>query len=90
MLMHEVAHGRCTNTVRESALNVDSGREKKSLAALGTGTRVSIVPGFSVGRCSYPAPLRVVLVVAAAVVVEVVVVVVIRLVLVVVVVVVGV
>ena len=58
---------------------------KKSLAALGTGTHVSIVPGFSVGRCSYPAPLYVVLVVAAAVVVEVVVVV-IRLVLVVVVV----
>ena len=42
-------------TVRESALNVDSGR-KKALAALWTGTRVSIVPGFSVGRCGYPAP----------------------------------
>ena len=46
------------DTIRESVLKVDSGR--KSLAALGTWTRVSIVPGFSV-RCSanwaIPTPL---------------------------------
>ena len=29
MLMHAIAHGGFTDTVRESALKVDSGREKK-------------------------------------------------------------
>ena len=33
MLMHAIAHGGCTDTVRESALKVDTG--KKSLAARG-------------------------------------------------------
>ena len=45
--MHAIAHGDCTDTIREeSALEVDSGRKrknekrkKKSLATLGTRTR---------------------------------------------------
>ena len=43
MLMHATAHGGCTDTVRESALNVNS-------VTPGTPTRVNIVPGFSVGH----------------------------------------
>ena len=39
MLMHAIAHGGCTDIVRESALQVDS--RSKSLAAPGTRTRVS-------------------------------------------------
>ena len=54
MLMHAISHEGCTEIVRESALEVDSGREKKKkkkkkIAAAGTRTRVSIAPGFSVG-----------------------------------------
>jgi len=45
--MHATAHEGCTDTVPESALKVDS--ERKSLAAPGTRTRVSLTPGFSVG-----------------------------------------
>ena len=44
MLMQAIAHGGCTDTVRESALKADSGRQ--SLVAPGTRTRVSIAPGF--------------------------------------------
>ena len=50
MLMHVIAHGGCTDTVRESALKADS--EQKSHAAPRTRTRVSIAPGFSAGRGS--------------------------------------
>ena len=42
MSMHAIAHGGCTDTVRESALEVDSGKKKESLAAPGTRTPVSI------------------------------------------------
>ena len=35
MLMHATAHGSCTDTVRESALKIDSGRRKKTLPLLG-------------------------------------------------------
>ena len=35
MLMHATAHGDCTDTARESALEADSGREKKSLTHKG-------------------------------------------------------
>ena len=42
--------GGGTDTVRESALKVDSGEERKSLAAPGTRTPVSIALGCSVGR----------------------------------------
>ena len=61
MLMRAIAHGGCTDTVRESALEVAAGR--KSFAAPGIRTRVGIAPGFSVG-CStswattIPAPTR--------------------------------
>ena len=48
MLMHVIAHGVCTDTVRESALKADTGRIENPL--LHRGTRVSIAPGFSVGR----------------------------------------
>ena len=38
MLMHAIAHGACRDTVRESALNVDSGRKPLApLGALGDG-----------------------------------------------------
>ena len=48
----ETAHGGRTDTaLRESALEVDSG--EKSLAAPGTRTRVSLTPGFSVGRFTH-------------------------------------
>ena len=40
-LMHVTAHWGCMDTVRESALRVDSGR-KKPLAAPGTRTCISI------------------------------------------------
>ena len=43
-LMYAIAHGGCTDTVREPAL------EENSLAASRTRTRVSIAPGFSVRR----------------------------------------
>ena len=61
MLMHAIAHGDRTDTVRESALEIDSGREKKTknFAVTGSRTRVSIVPGFSVRRSiswAIPAP----------------------------------
>ena len=55
MLMHVTAHGMggggggggggCTDTVKESALKIDSGT--KILAAPGTRTRVSIAPWLS-------------------------------------------
>ena len=50
MLMHAIIHGGCMDTVRESAQEVGSGEEKKkkTFAAPGIRTRVSIVPGFSV------------------------------------------
>ena len=50
MFMHVTAHGACMDTVRESALKVDPGREKY-LAVWGTWTCVRLAPGFSVG-CS--------------------------------------
>ena len=43
--MRAFAHWGCTDTVRESALDVDSGGQK-SLAAPGTRTRVSIALAF--------------------------------------------
>ena len=49
--MHAIAHGGCTDPVRESTLKAGSGR-KKSLAAPGAQIRVSIVPGFSASRCT--------------------------------------
>ena len=48
MLMHAIVHGGCTDTVRESALAVDS--ERKSLATPGTRAHNSIALGFLVGR----------------------------------------
>ena len=45
--MHVIAHGGCTVTEPESALEVVCGRQ--FLAAPGTRTRVSLMPGFSVG-----------------------------------------
>ena len=48
ILMHAISHGGCTDTGRESAPEVDSG--KKSLAAPGTRTRANIAPGFSIRR----------------------------------------
>ena len=61
MLMHAIAHGACTDTVHKSysALEVGSGREKKSLAAPGTRTRVSIAPDFfsrTLCQLSYSCP----------------------------------
>ena len=50
MLMYTIAYVGCEDTVRESAQKVDSGRKSISLAAAGTRTRVSIAPGFSLGR----------------------------------------
>ena len=48
--MQAIAHGGCADTVRESALEVNSGGKltpgEKSLAAPGTRTRVSITLGF--------------------------------------------
>ena len=48
MLMHAIAHGGCTNTVRESALNVDScnnnNNNNKSCGAPGSRTCISSVP----------------------------------------------
>ena len=51
MLMRAIAHEGCTDTVRESALKVDSGR--KSLAALGNRTCVGSVPVQCCNRLSY-------------------------------------
>ena len=49
MVMHAIANGGCTGTVRgQSALKVDSA--SKIIATPGTRTRISIAPGFSVGR----------------------------------------
>ena len=46
MLMHAITHGDRTDTVRESALEIDSGRKNKTkqkhLAVTGSRTRVSI------------------------------------------------
>ena len=59
MLIHAIAHGGCINTVRESALKVDSG--SKTLAVIGTGTHISFVPWlFSQMLCqlSCPYPLQ--------------------------------
>ena len=42
MLMHTIAHRGCVTSIRESALEADSG--KKSLAAPGIRTRVSTAP----------------------------------------------
>ena len=53
---HAIAHWGCTGTIRESALEVVSGRRKKKSAS-GTRTRVNIAPGFSVGRSALPAEL---------------------------------
>ena len=52
MSMKGTAHAGCTDTVRESALKVDSGtkKTKTEIAAPGTRTRVSIAPDFSVAR----------------------------------------
>ena len=47
VLMHAIAHG---GTVRESALKVDARKGKNSHVVPKTRTRVSIAPGFSVGR----------------------------------------
>ena len=47
MLMHAIANGGCTDTVRESALKADSGRN----IPFRTGG-LSIAPGSSVGRCT--------------------------------------
>ena len=51
MLMHAIADGGCTDSVRGPALEVDSERERV-LDVPRTRTRVSIAPGFSVGRCT--------------------------------------
>ena len=56
IMMHMSAHGGCTDTVRESALEADSGR--KSHAAPGTRAHCSIGPRFSVYQLSYPHPLH--------------------------------
>ena len=55
--MHAIAHEGCTNTVRESALKVDYGRNLKTLVAPENRTRVSIAPGLSVQRSSTFLPL---------------------------------
>ena len=58
--IHAIAHGCCTDTVKESALEVYPGI--KIRCRTGARTRVSISPGFSVGRklyqLSYPALYR--------------------------------
>ena len=46
-LMHAIPHGGCMNS-----LPTKWAWEKQSLAATGIRTRVSIAPGFSVGRCA--------------------------------------
>ena len=46
MLMQAIAHGGCTNTVKESTLKADS--ESKVLAASGNRTRDRTAPGFPV------------------------------------------
>ena len=62
--MRAIAHEGCTDTVRESALEVDPGRLQQQninplIIVSGTGTRVRIAPGVSVGTlyhliCSHP------------------------------------
>ena len=47
MLMHAIAYGGCTDTVRESALEVDSGRKVPSRTGGSDPTSVSIAPDFS-------------------------------------------
>ena len=44
MLMHAIVHGGCTDTVRESVLEVDW--EKNPLLRMRLETRVSTAPGF--------------------------------------------
>ena len=59
MLMHATAHGGRTNTVRESALEADSGR--KYLAARGNQTRIGVASVFF-GQMLYhsiPTPFQV-------------------------------
>ena len=60
MLRHAIAHVGCTDTVRGSALEVETlTLGEKSLAAPGTRTSISIMPGFSVGwstSWAVPAP----------------------------------
>ena len=58
MVMHAIAHGGCTDTVRGSALEADSGR-KIVFAAPGTRTLLNITPGFfsqTLYPLSYPGP----------------------------------
>ena len=50
MLMNEIAHGGCTNTVREPALKADSGREKNPLPPRGLEPASVLRLDFSVGR----------------------------------------
>ena len=50
LLMHAIAHGVCTDTVRESALEVYAGRKILCRTWPGTRARVSIAPGVSVSR----------------------------------------
>ena len=47
--MHVIAHGDCTDTVRQSATEAMTLGEK-SLASPGTRTRIRVAPGFSAGR----------------------------------------
>ena len=47
-LIHAIVHGGCTDTVREVALEVNSG--ENLFATLGTQTCVSVAPGFLVGH----------------------------------------
>ena len=54
MLVHAIAHGGCTDTVRESAPEVDSRR--KIPCHTGDRARDSIAPGFSLLPLSYPFP----------------------------------
>ena len=56
MLMHTIEYWGCRDTVREFALEVESG--EKSLAAPGTQTRVSIASGVLVGRSELSPLLR--------------------------------
>ena len=60
MLMHVIVRGGCTNTVRESALKVDSGRKISLIASSGNGTRVRTAPEFLAQRSTHQAiaPLR--------------------------------
>ena len=50
MLMHAIAHGACTDTVTESALEVDSGRKIPCRTGDSNPASVWRPTGFSVGR----------------------------------------